>query len=261
MTATNVNSIKPDQYAQWLNTPALRRLLSLEAAWLKQWLEPLYGCHLIYTGIDPEPRFLKRGRTVYQSVLGLPWANGVAPCAAQISDDAWPLADNSVDVVVLQHSLDMSSKPHQLIREATRVLVPNGYLIVCGFNPLSPFGAWRWLRTFSSTLPWLTSPIAPARLHDWLMLLDLKVEQTFYCAHTWPVRLGSEKTARRIDRVLAGNMWLPANAYIMVARKTVAGMTAIRPRRFVFGDKSFGIPVAAASQVWSDCNGVEVSDQ
>lgn len=247
MSGSNLHRIKAEQYAAWLTQPATRRLLSLEAGWFRPWLMELHGCHLVYAGIDPEPRFLRSSRTQHRFCLGLPWSEGVADSAARIQDDAWPLPDASVDVVVLQHSLDMSHRPHQLIREASRCLVPNGYLLVSGFNPYSIWGAVRWLRTFSSDLPWISRPVAPARLHDWLTLLDLRVEQTFYCAHLWPALFGPETLSRRIDRVLAGNVWLPANAYLMVARKTVAGMTPIRPRRWVRNDNSFGIPVVAAS--------------
>lgn len=239
--------IKPAQYSKWLEKESTQRLLALEASWLKSWLQQLYGCHLAYAGIDSTPRFLNYSRTLHQFRLGLPWSMNVADCDARINDDAWPLAEQSVDVVVLQHALDMSAKPQQLIKEASRCLVPNGYLIVLGFNPNSIWGGWRWLQTFSSKLPWLTRPVSIKRLKDWLSLVDLKVEQEFNAAHVWPLRIGSEDLSRRIDRVLAGTRWLPANAYLVVARKTVAGLTPIRMHRRQTMAESFGVPVAASS--------------
>lgn len=244
-----VNRIKPDIFGQWLTQPSTRRLLALEAGWLRDWVGQLHGCHLLYAGIDPEPRFLQRSRTQHQFRFGMPWSAGVCDGQARISDDAWPIADDSIDVAVLQHSLDLSTRPHQLIRETVRCLVPNGYLLITGFNPLSAWGMVRWLRSFSTELPWITRPVAPLRLHDWLTLLDMRVEQHFPCAHLWPVSLGSERLNRRIDRVLAGTQWLPATAYVLVARKTVAGMTPIRPRRWHIPDSAFGLPLAAASRV------------
>lgn len=244
-----VNRIKPENLSQWLQQPSTRRLLALEAGWLRDWVCQLHGCHLLYVGVDPEPRFLKRSRTQHQFRFGISWSEGVTQDQAHIQDDAWPLADESVDVVVLQHSLDLSSRPHQLIREAVRCLVPNGYLIVAGFNPLSLWGGARWLRSFSTDLPWVSNPVAPSRLTDWLTLLDMRVEQRFHCAHLWPVSLGSERLNRRIDRVMAGNQLLPSNAYVIVARKTVAGMTPIRPRRWQLSDAAFGLPLATASRM------------
>lgn len=240
-------NIKPEHYSKWLNDASTQRLLALEASWLKSWVKQLYGCHLAYVGIDSTPRFLNYSRTLHQFRLGLPWSLNIAECDARISEDAWPLADQSVDVVILQHALDMSPKPQQLIKEASRCLVPNGYLIVVGFNPYSFWGGWRWLRTFSSKLPWITRPVSVKRLSDWLSLIDMKVEQVFDCAHLWPLKVGSEDLARRIDRVLAGTAWLPANAYLMVARKTVAGLTPIRMHRRHSITESFGMPIAASS--------------
>ena len=162
------------------------------------------------------------------------------------SDQNWPLADESLDVVVLQHTLDMSRRAHQSIREACRVLVPNGYLVVVGFNPYSLWGMTRLIRTFSTELPWVTNPVAPGRLQDWLTLLDFRVEYIQHIAHLWPLRLGSERVSRRIDRVLANRNRFSGNAYLLVARKTVAGITPIRERRWMRNAPGFPIAAPAA---------------
>lgn len=246
--SVTVSRIKPEEFQRWLQQPATQRLLALQAGWLRDRVARLHGCRLLYAGIDPQPRFLQRARVQHSFRLGLPWSAGVAGADARIQDDAWPLPDESVDVVILQHSLDFSRRPHQLIREAVRCLVPEGYLLITGFNPHSPWGAWRWLRNFSTRLPWVSRPVAPLRLQDWLTLLDLRQEEYYPCAHWWPLSAGSEALSRRVDRVLAGNSWLPSACYLLVARKTVAGVTPIWPRRWYFSDHSFVMPVPAASR-------------
>ncbi|QQD21420.1 methyltransferase domain-containing protein [Oceanospirillaceae bacterium ASx5O] len=246
--SVTVSRIKPEEFQRWLQQPATQRLLALQAGWLRDRVAGLHGCHLLYCGIDPQPRFLQRARIRHSFRLGLPWSAGCAEVDARIQDDAWPLPDESVDVVILQHSLDLSRRPHQLIREAVRCLVPEGYLLITGFNPYSPWGGWRWLRNFSTRLPWVSRPVAPARLQDWLTLLDLRLEEQFPCAHWWPLSAGSEQLSRRVDRVLAGSQLLPAACYLMVARKTVAGVTPIRPRRWYFSEHPFAMPVPAASR-------------
>ena len=233
--------IKPETYQQWLARRDTRRLLALESGWLRDWVSQLHGHHLLYAGIDDVPRFLQRSRLAHTFCMGLPWQRDAVQRDAWMASGDWPLADNSVDVVVLQHVLDMSTHPHQIIREASRVIVPNGYLIVTGFNPYSLWGGVRWLRTFSTRLPWVANPVSERRLQDWLTLLDFRTEAESAVAHTWPVTLGSERISRRIDRVLAGSRLLPASAYLHVARKTVAGMTPIRPRRWLLNE-SFAQP-------------------
>lgn len=239
------NKIKTDVYQRWLRKNSAQRLMALEAGWLKDSLHHLHGLHLAYCGIDQAPRFLEAGRCGHRFRLGLPWQKGLIQAEAWMQEDAWPLADESVDIVVLQHSLDMSRRPHQLIREACRTLVPNGYLVLTGFNPYSPWGGARWLNTFSPELPWVANPVQAARLQDWLVLLDFRVESIQHVAHLWPLPFFSERLARRIDRVAANKRWVPGNGYILIARKTVAGVTPIRERRWFNRSAGFAMPIAA----------------
>ena len=52
-----------------------------------------------------------------------------------------PFATQSLDLVVMPHVLEFSAEPHQVLREVERVLIPEGQVIICGFNPISMWGA------------------------------------------------------------------------------------------------------------------------
>ncbi|WP_051219220.1 methyltransferase domain-containing protein [Oceanobacter kriegii] len=223
--------IKSEAYNQWLTSASCKRLLAMEAGWLREVLVDLRGQHLLYSGIDSTPRFLKRNRMRHAFVMGMPWAKD-NHCDARMSDDLWPLADESVEAVILQHSLDMSVRPHQMVREASRVLQSSGYLVIVGWNPYSIFGASKAAMTLSAKLPWIANCVSSNRLEDWLTLLDFRVERVSHIAHLWPLRMITESASRRFDRVAAGHNWLPSNAYILVARKTVAGTTRLKQRRW-----------------------------
>ena len=54
--------------------------------------------------------------------------------------DALPFPQHSVDLVVLPHSLELARDPHQTLREVERVLVPEGRVVIAGFNPASLWG-------------------------------------------------------------------------------------------------------------------------
>ena len=47
-----------------------------------------------------------------------------------------PFEAQSVDLLVMPHTLEFTSDPHRLLREAERVLMPEGQLIILGFNSL-----------------------------------------------------------------------------------------------------------------------------
>ncbi|WP_320821368.1 class I SAM-dependent methyltransferase [Thalassolituus sp.] len=240
------NRIKVETQQSWLQRNDTQRLLALEGGWIADWICQLHGHQLAYAGVDDHPRFMREARMQHCFRLGLPWQRGLVDVQAQIQDAHWPLADETVDAVILQHTLDMTSRPHQMIREATRSIVPSGYLIVVGFNPQSWWGALRWVRTFSAELPWVANPVAPKRLVDWLTLLDFRIESVTPVAHSWPFKLFSESVSRRIDRVMAGANFPSGNVYVLVARKTQAGMTTIRPRRRAAPEPRFGFAVPAA---------------
>ncbi|HAQ50174.1 MAG TPA: methylase [Gammaproteobacteria bacterium] len=89
-------------------------------------------------------------------------------------DDALPFKASSFDTILLSHVLEMSATPHQLLREADRVLVGDGTLVICCFNPWSSWGARRLLSR-QKTAPWHGHFFGKLRLKDWLVLLNFDV--------------------------------------------------------------------------------------
>ena len=46
-----------------------------------------------------------------------------------------PLLSGSVQTLLLPHGLELCAQPEELLRECFRVLLPNGKLVLSGFNP------------------------------------------------------------------------------------------------------------------------------
>jgi ubiquinone/menaquinone biosynthesis C-methylase UbiE len=63
-----------------------------------------------------------------------------AAVALNLDFDALPFDSASLDLVVLPHTLELASDPHQTLREVERVLVPEGRVVIVGFNPASLWG-------------------------------------------------------------------------------------------------------------------------
>ena len=91
-----------------------------------------------------------------------------------------PLASDSIDLVVLPHTLDLCADPRRLLREVERVLIPEGRLITVNFNPWSLWGLQRLLRRpfGREEVPWAGNFVGYVRLSDWLSLLGMEIERT-----------------------------------------------------------------------------------
>jgi SAM-dependent methyltransferase len=143
-----------------------------------------------------------------------------------------PFASQSIDLVVLTHVLEFSAEPHQVLREVERVLIPEGQVIICGFNPASLWGARQAVGrvTGSDFLPRAEELISMPRMRDWLKLLNLGASQSHFGCYAPACR--TEKWLHRyafMDN--AGARWWPylGGVYIVQAIKRVKGMHLIGP--------------------------------
>jgi SAM-dependent methyltransferase len=151
--------------------------------------------------------------------------------------EALPFAENSLDLLILPHSLELSSDPHATLREAERVLLPEGKLIIFGFNPLSLWGfkqkrshLYKRLNLGDLYLPEAGEMIAYRRLRDWLRLLNFDVEPGHFGCFRPAVRsAGLLQRFAWIDK-LGERYWSIFGAvYFVVAVKRVRGMRMISP--------------------------------
>ncbi len=144
--------------------------------------------------------------------------------------DALPVRNNAIDCVYLHHVLDEVASPHKCLREAADTVVPNGFLVVVGYNPWSLLGLWRRCRMAKHT-ELGCQQVSAARLQDWLTLLDFRVEKTEFGVFHLPVPMGFiGRPLTWLGRLLSWGHIPTGGVYVMVARKLVAGTTPIRPK-------------------------------
>jgi len=154
------------------------------------------------------------------------------PVALTLDYTELPFASQSMDLVVLPHVLEFSADPHQVLREVERVLIPEGQVIICGFNPASLWGARHVMRRVggASFLPRTEELITMPRMKDWLKLLNMSASQSHFGCYAPACR--TEKWLNRyafMDN--AGPRWWPffGGVYIVQAIKRVKGMHLIGP--------------------------------
>ena len=143
-----------------------------------------------------------------------------------------PFATQSLDLVVLPHILEFAAEPHQVLREVERVLIPEGQVIICGFNPQSTWGLRQFLGrvTGKPFLPAHAEFISVPRLKDWLKLLNMEINRGHFGCYAPP--FSTTKWLDRFDFLeKAGNRWWPylGALYIVQAIKRVEGMRLVGP--------------------------------
>lgn len=212
----------------WFDTPLGRHVFAAEQALMAEALAQAFGFVLVQVGHWGAPGGLLGASRVPRHVFAAraPAAEDAVRCAPE----ALPFAASSVDVVVLPHTLERVDNPHAVIREAERVLVGEGHLLVLGFNPWSAWGLKRALGRTRFPCD-AAHCISESRLRDWLALLDFEVTVTTRFLHRPPLDHAGylarsawlERFGRRLWPGLGGG-------YLLVARKRVLGMTPLRPR-------------------------------
>lgn len=224
----------------WFSTSVGQSIAAAESQHLGEVLSRLYGTFAVQLGaagshdyfgncnaprrvlVEPAKRAVPDGVSL---VIGVP--------------EMLPLETRSVDIVLMPHTLEFADDPHQVLREANRVLTPEGHLIVLGFNPISLWGAARLVNR-RRRAPWQGQFYQLLRVKDWLKLLEFEVREGAMLYYRPPVRRERLRERLRFMERMGNRWWPMAGAvYCLVARKRVVGMTPIRPawksRRLIGG--------------------------
>ncbi len=145
-----------------------------------------------------------------------------------------PFASHSLDLIVLPHVLEFAREPHQVLREVERVLIPEGRVIVVGFNPASLWGVRQAVGRLTGAhfLPSEGGFISLPRLKDWLKLLNMEVDRGHFGCYA--PSCTTEKWLNRFSFMESvGQRWWPffGAVYAVQAIKRVKGMRLIGPVR------------------------------
>lgn len=216
---------------QWLQSPLGGRVLALECKLVSEALSQVFGFQLLQIGQWGESDALMfEARTQRKAVLTRhPAALAPGILAVQSRTDALAIASDSIDAVLLPHTLEYEPDPHELLREVERILMGDGHVIVLGFRPMSTWG-WRHLFARSGFPPGTERLIGERRLRDWLKLLGFEVVDARRYLFTWPWGASAPR-AQHLLETAGERLWpLFAGAYLMKARKRVYALTPIRPR-------------------------------
>jgi SAM-dependent methyltransferase len=215
---------------QWQRGQLGCALIQAEAQLLATTFDDVFGLELLQLGTWGAGReLLVPSRIRRQSVIADSAEASVrGDLVARLAH--LPINNASVDAVLLPHTLELTADPHAVLREADRVLVAEGQLIVLGFRPASLWG----LRAAASSAgfpPGLRRTLSASRVRDWLGLLSYEIVSVRPYLYRLPRDPGAGKPSA-IPSILYRRWFYPwpSAAYVIKARKRVYTLTPIRPR-------------------------------
>ena len=138
-------NLSEDSLNKWFATPQGGYVLSREQEFFDRTVSDIFGFNALQLGL-PDYDFLRSSRMPLRFSAGNQAGNDVRLICTELPFDC-----DSLDLAVLPHVLEFSEHPHQILREVARVMMPEGSMIVSGFNPRSLWGLRKTLGRISQS--------------------------------------------------------------------------------------------------------------
>lgn len=209
---------------QWMLTPPGDYVMRWEQERFDALVADIFGFNALQIGLCGAD-FLRANRMPLRLHCDIAESVSVRADAQHL-----PFAAACLDLVVLPHTLEFAANPHQVLREVERVLVPEGQVVITGFNPYSLWGLRRRLSPRHAGLPWQGNYISVLRLKDWLKLLGFETQLGSFGCYAPAVSQQKWLHRWRFMEPAGGRWWPIAGAvYMLQAIKRVHGMRLIMP--------------------------------
>lgn len=222
------------QLKQLFSQRPLNRIYQDERELIDQALNNLFGYFVLQLGCISEENLLQHSRVNVKVLL-----DSVSPSSQVILEgiqfvqsdlDYLPIGRDKVDQILLPHTLETASDPLYLLRQLDAMILPEGHLVITGFNPK---GCWVWRHRWFHRNRLLKSAnlVLPSQLKEWLRVLGYETQSLDYT----PIRCSENKKEsgfwgqllERIERFLKKVGFEFGNAYCLVAKKKVDAPTLV----------------------------------
>ena len=209
---------------EWLLSPQGDYVLSREQAYYDKKVVDIFGFNALQLGMS-EHAFLRNSRMPLRM-----YGEEAVTADVRFCHDELPFPCESIDLLLMPHVLEFADNPHQILREVERVMMPEGNLLISGFNPYSLWGLRRKLSS-KQGYPWCGDFIALRRLKDWLALLGLVVVEERFTAYTPPFNRATTLARCHFMEVAGEHRCAGSGGiYFLHAIKRVPGMRLIQPK-------------------------------
>jgi SAM-dependent methyltransferase len=189
-----------------------RVIFETERQALNSYLEKIFGYHLLQLDGDPNLMSFEHSPIAHKTYFSSKIKNCSHDSTVCGNFDALPFLTDSIDLVVMPHLLETTSNLKSILDEIHRVLIPEGYLIVVGFDPYSFLGIIKKLDNDIKL-------VSLGKVSSWLGNLNfdlIESKSLFFCL---PI----------VNNMIL-KMLLPkfGGIYLLVAKKRVITLTPIK---------------------------------
>jgi SAM-dependent methyltransferase len=211
-------------FAEWLQTAHGQYILEREQDFIDRNVADVFGYNALQIGL-PQHELLRASRIPLRILAG-----SEANAQVRLNVDELPFASDSLDLVILPHTLEFSEHPHQILREVERIMLPEGHVIITAFNPRSLWGLRRALGP-KQDYPWRGKFISLPRIKDWLALLGFEVVTGRFACYAPPLTSPAWRKRLRFLEPAGDRWWaVCGGVYMLMAIKRVPGMRLIKPQ-------------------------------
>jgi SAM-dependent methyltransferase len=218
---------KPRYPKSWQDIPLGDEIIAIIEQKLEEISRQLFGYHLVKVGTLSSEVSLSHCPIKHMVNLTPEHSENSSLCA--LSREL-PFSESSVDAFLLALELDFAQDPHQVLREVDRALIPNGHVIIVGFNPLSLAGLLKYMPVNRQNILHDARFFSTPRVKDWLGLLGFEVVQLQHLVFSelfFGRKINPEgKTYQWCEKYLSALSAM----YIIVAKKRVVPLSLIKPK-------------------------------
>lgn len=189
-------------------------------------LPEIFGYYLVQIGMPSDAIDVLCNSKIHQKIIVNPKNDSTNSSAAvQCNLEELPFLPESIDAVLLFHTLEFVKKPEVILKEIYDALINGGNLIIFGFNPQSLWGIVKLFKHSKSNI-WGGNWYSPKKLRHWLLKIGFSVGdyQSFY------FRPPSENPEKMLFMAGIGQMFWPycGASYMFVVKKTSTIVTPIK---------------------------------
>lgn len=231
---------------KWYNSKFGQAVLLAEQSELNKILTRFFGYYLLQLGEPCKKYFLAASpirHHIYYTDSASKKTSSLSVCGPY---NELPFQPESIDVILMPHLLEQSKAPQLILKEAIQAIIPEGQIIILGFNPFSLLGIQRILQYRNNIIPWAAYFYRAGLIRQWLLQLDCEIiTSKVYSFNSSLEKEEKPKKSNILQQAVKISCSKFGSLYIIAAQKKVIGIqpikyTAVRPQ-FVTGANVRGL--------------------